>query len=311
MDTHHLREYLVFARELNYSTAARKLYITRPTLKGHIGELEAELCCNLIERRGIELVLTPEGRHMVQRAIELLDLADDIIDEFHNMSNNLLTVTIASTNLPWLESILYKARHRIQKQHPDKRIEVVTVNGPLCTLTALKEAHNDIVVVGHKSYLEGDARPSLPDGLQAFWLRTEEIKLLMTQDNPLFEQGVIRARDMDGRDLMVPPDIYQAYLRDGMVQRFARSGARINLQTAEFGDHFEYFNYDFKSKIGIVPTTLIPRFGIDDREECRAFSLDDLPFYTDFFAVYHEKFLDSQNGRLLIEEMKTIAAQNH
>ena len=133
----------------------------------------------------------------------------------------------------------------------------------------------------------------LAEGMQGFKVRTEEIKLLMTRGNPLFEASSINAADLDGATIMLPPDIYHGYLRDGVADRFAACGARIALQTMSFADHFEYFSYDFQEMFGIVPTTLVPRFGIDAREECRAFSLDDLPLETDFYAVYTDGFAAS------------------
>ncbi|MDR1422602.1 MAG: LysR family transcriptional regulator [Coriobacteriales bacterium] len=306
MNAQHLREYLVLVDELCYSTAARKLYISRPTLKTHLKELEEELGCLLVERRTEQIALTMAGRRFVQRAADLLAHIDEVIAEFQTLSQNLITVTIASTNLPWLESTLYKARQNIRKRYSQKQIEIVSVNGPLSTLSALSEAHNDIVVTGYKSYLAEHERPILPKGMQSFWLQREEIKFLMTQENPLCTRVEVRARDLDGHTLIVPPDLYEAYARDGVCERLAAQGAKVQLELADVDDHFEYFNYDFEEKIGIVPTTLIPRFGIDEREEYCTFSLLDFPLYTDFFAVYNEEFAATEGGGLLIEEMKAI-----
>ena len=84
--------------------------------------------------------------------------------------------------------------------------------------------------------------------------------------------------------------------------------AHVKLQTHDFSDHIEYFSYEFGPCLGIVPTTLIPRVGIDAREEYRAFSLDDMPLETSFFAVCKESFVATENGALLFEEMQRAAA---
>ncbi|MEG0374571.1 MAG: LysR family transcriptional regulator [Raoultibacter sp.] len=307
MDTRYIREFLVFATELNYSTAAKKLYITRPTLSEHIKELEDELGCELVGKHQGKAALTPAGKRFVQTGARLVDSVQDIIDEYRALSDNLLIVTIAQTNLPWLESIIYKARHAVQELHPEKQIDIVTANGPHSTIDALRNEVNDIVVAGYKSYVSHEDRAELPEGVQKFKLCTEEIKLLMTQGNPLFSKTSLEAKDLDGATLMLPPDIYQGYLRDNVVERFETQGAKITLRTMSFADHFEYFTYDFQDMIGIVPTTLIPRFGIDDRDECRAFSLVDLKLQTDFFAVYTDEFIANENARLLISEMKRLA----
>ena len=36
MDLRQLREYLVFAEELNYSLAAKRLFVSRPALAAHL-----------------------------------------------------------------------------------------------------------------------------------------------------------------------------------------------------------------------------------------------------------------------------------
>lgn len=309
MDTRHVEEFLVFAAELNYSTAAKRLFITRPTLSEHIRELEDELGCELVGKQQGKAMLTPAGKRFVQTGTHLIESVQAIIGEYRAIADNLLTVTIAQTNLPWLESILYKARRAVQEKHPGKQIEIVTASGPRSTTDALAEQQNDIVVAGCKSYVASPKRQMLAEGMQGFKVRTEEIKLLMTRGNPLFEASSISAADLDGATIMLPPDIYHGYLRDGVADRFAACGARIALQTMSFADHFEYFSYDFQEMFGIVPTTLVPRFGIDAREECRAFSLNDLPLETDFYAVYTDEFAASENGRLFVEEMQRIASE--
>lgn len=310
MDTRYVKEFLVFATELNYSTAAKRLFITRPTLSEHIRELEEELGCELVGKRQGKAALTPAGRRFVQTGMRLVESVQDIVEEYRSLADNLLTVTVAQTNLPWLETLLYKARHAVQERYPNKRIDIVTANGPHSTIESLREQANDIVVAGCKSYAAEQMSENLPDGVQGFKLCTETIRFLMTGDNPLFDKDAIAVSDLDGATIMLPPDIYQGYLRDSVAERFESLGARVALQTMSFADHFEYFSFDFQEMFGIVPTTLIPRFGIDEREECRAFSLSDVPFQTDFYAVYTDEFASSENGRIFIGEMQRIALED-
>ncbi len=310
MDTRHVREFLTFAEEMNYSAAAKKLYITRPTLADHLRELEEELGCELVRKCQGKAMLTPAGRHFVQTGTCLLETVQDIVDEYQSFADNVLTVTVAQTNLPWIETILYQARHAIQDRFPRKRIDIETVTGPFSTSDALLDGTNDIVVAGYKSYVPEENRTELTLGMQGFKLCTEEIKLLMTQDNPLFGKPSITVRDLDGAVFMLPPDIHRSYLRDGVVECFADQGARIVLRTMDFSDHFEYNVFNFQDMFGVVPTTLISRFGIDERKECRAFSLEDMMLRTDFYVLFTDKFVASENGSLLVQEMKRLVEES-
>lgn len=307
MNTRHLEEFLLFAQELNWSTTAEKLFVTRPTLVDHIRCLEAELECKLVVSDQHQPALTPAGRRFVQTAHDLTSSWEHIRAEYRDLADNLLTVTIAASNLPWLETILYRARRTIHESCPYKRVEVVADAGAFASIDALYEHANDIVVVGYKSHILEQGALQLPDDLCGFLLDTEEIRLLMTPENPLFDRKEVFARDLDGATFMLPPDIHRSWTRDAMTQRFAASGARVTLVTSGFSDHAEYFAHDFGHNLGIVPTTLIPRYGIDAREEYRAFSLADLPIESSFYAVFKRDFVQSENGSLLFREMQRAA----
>lgn len=314
MNTCYLEEFLVLSDELNWTAAAQRLFTTRPTLVDHIRALEAELECKLVlsgqGQAQARPALTPAGRRFTRTAKELLERWDGVRSEYRALANNLLVVRVASSNLPWLETLLYKARRAVQEKHPYKRIEVTPVPGTLASAEALATGENDIVVAGYKSYLEQGAQPRpLPEGTCGFPLVTETIHLLMTQENPLFGQAVVHAADLDGATFVLPPDIYRSWTRDGVTARFAACGAHVTLRTLDFSGHTEYFTYEFGQSFGIVPTTLVPRYGIDVREEYRTFDCADLPLATRFFALCRRDFAESENGGLLFAEMRRVAEE--
>lgn len=309
MDTRYLREYLAFSEDLNWTVAAKRLFTTRPTLVDHIRALETELECQLVTstRQG-RPQLTPAGRHFTRTAQELVEQWEAARQEYRELADNLLVVKVASSNLPWLETILYKARRAVQERHPYKRIEVEPCHGANASIEALRSGENDIVVAGYKDYLAEADRP-IPDDVCGFLLDTEEIRLLMTQENPLFGKADICVRDLDGATFVLPPDIYRSWARDGMAERLAGHGARVTLRTLDFTGHTEYFTYEFGQMFGIVPATLVPRYGIDSREEYRTFCLADLPVRTRFYALMTRAFTETENGGLLYEEMRRAAGQ--
>lgn len=308
MNTRYLEEFLIIAEELNFSVAAKRLYTTRPTLSEHLTELEDELGCKLVERGRGKPALTPPGRRFLNTASELLAQWDDIVGEYRDLANNLLTVTISATNLPWLEAPLLRARHRIAEKWPEGKIDIVTDNGPLATVDALGERRNDIVVVGCKSFSEAGRR-LLTEEHPGFVLNTETTHLFMSEDNPLFGRNLLSTADLDGAVLLLPPDVYQSYERDKVADRFEANGARIALKTMPFRDHSEYFAHDFGCAIGVAPDTLVPRFGLDRRPGLRLFDLVDMDLTTDFIAVFRNEFAESPRGRILFNETKAAVVQ--
>ena len=308
MNTRYLEEYLAFSETLNWTTTAQRLFTTRPTLVDHVRCLETELECQLVTASQGRPMLTPAGRRFIRTAEQLVETWNAARTEYRELSDNLLTVRVAASNLPWLETILYKARRSIQEKYPYKHIEIAPVHGTMASVESLGEGTSDIAVAGFKAYLEGNSRP-LPEGICGFELDCERIRLLMTRDNPLFNQQELHASNLDGATFMLPPDIYRSWTRDHVVEHFAQHGARVALRTLDFSGHTEYFTYEFGDMLGIVPTTLIPRYGIDAREEYRTFDCADLPLETRFYAVCLEEFAASENGGLLFEEMRKIAAE--
>ena len=309
MNTRQLEEYLAFSEELNWTVAAERLYTTRPTLVDHLRALEAELECKLIVSTSGRPSLTPAGRRFTRTSKEMLESWEAVCGEYRELADNLLVVKIASSNLPWLETILYKARRAIQEKHPYKRVEIAPRPGANTNVEVRFNGENDIVVAGYKDYLSENERP-IPDGTCGFPLDTEEIKLLATQESPLFGRDIVYVRDLDNATLVLPPDIYESWMRDGMVERLAEHGARVTLRTLDFSGHTEYFTYEFGEMLGIVPSTLIPRYGIDSREEYRTFGLADMPIRTCFHALVTQEFALTENGGLLFEEMRHIAGQH-
>lgn len=71
MKIERLREFTVFARHLNFSEAARGLYLTQPALFNHVANMKRELGFDLVIR-GKQLSLTPAGRRLFMWAEKML-----------------------------------------------------------------------------------------------------------------------------------------------------------------------------------------------------------------------------------------------
>lgn len=84
MELRVLRYFLTVAREQSFTRAASRLHITQPTLSRQLAALEEELGTVLFDRGGRHITLTDEGLLLKRRAMEILDLEDKILEEFHS-----------------------------------------------------------------------------------------------------------------------------------------------------------------------------------------------------------------------------------
>jgi LysR family transcriptional repressor of citA len=116
VDLRTLRTFQVAARHLNLHQAAQALYLSQPTVSKHIQQLENELNCNLFERWGRSLRLTPAGERFLFYANKLLEQADAMLQEFTAWQagrEERLTVAaspmVARSVLPWILRT-YRAR---------------------------------------------------------------------------------------------------------------------------------------------------------------------------------------------------------
>ena len=82
----NLEYFLVAAEELNFTRAAKRLYISQQSLSNHISNLEKEFDVVLFNRTS-PLTLTYAGQALKTRARELLDLRDETYKEISDIKD--------------------------------------------------------------------------------------------------------------------------------------------------------------------------------------------------------------------------------
>lgn len=90
-----LKEFTSLARNLNFSTTARELYITQSTLGKHIALLEKELGAVLFARDSHKVELTEAGTLFLEDAAPIVrayDLALEHLDAYKNRTPSRLRV---------------------------------------------------------------------------------------------------------------------------------------------------------------------------------------------------------------------------
>lgn len=95
----NLEYFLVAAEELNFTRAARKLYISQQSLSNHISNLEKEFDVILFNRTS-PLTLTYAGQALKLRAREMLDLRDETyreISDIKDFSTGQLAIGVSHT----------------------------------------------------------------------------------------------------------------------------------------------------------------------------------------------------------------------
>ena len=93
MELRQLRYFVKAAETLNFSEAAKGLYITQSTLSQQIRQLETELDVQLFQRNSHEVTLTEAGAELLPYAKETLYAADTCKEHIRDLQQ-LLTGTL-------------------------------------------------------------------------------------------------------------------------------------------------------------------------------------------------------------------------
>ncbi len=88
MELRHLKYFIAVAKELNFTKASKKLFISQPPLSRQIKELENELGAKLFERNNRKVVLTEAGKYFEKEVNSLLQTLEAISLKTKKISEN-------------------------------------------------------------------------------------------------------------------------------------------------------------------------------------------------------------------------------
>ena len=123
MELRHIRYFIAVAEELNFTRAARRLYISQQALSSHIAKLEEYYQVPLFDR-GNPMTLTDAGRVLYQSAVqvtETLELCDRRLQDIKDFTRGSLSVGIPVTRGTMMLPQLCSAFHQL---YPKVHLEI-------------------------------------------------------------------------------------------------------------------------------------------------------------------------------------------
>ncbi|NGM14343.1 LysR family transcriptional regulator [Verrucosispora sp. WMMA2044] len=185
-----LRSFAVFAEHRNFTTAARELHISQPSLHVKIRKLATALGVELYERDGRRLTLTAAGDRLAAYALDSRRRAEEFLRELDHESAPTLTIAAGRGALRW---VIGESIERIGRQ--GRRVHVITADRD-AALAAVTSGRADLAVVAHD-----------PPGRQveARQIAAYRQVLVLGAEHPLATRRQVRLGDLDGLDLVVPP----------------------------------------------------------------------------------------------------------
>ena len=123
LDIKQLRYFRTIVQEGNITGAAKRLFITQPSLSQQLQLLEDELGVKLVDRGSRRITLTDAGRLLYDRAEQMLDLLNSTSTELKEIhggyKGNLSIGTIASSGVTLLPGLI----REFHRQYPGVTID--------------------------------------------------------------------------------------------------------------------------------------------------------------------------------------------
>lgn len=125
MDLHQIEIFCELVRLRSFSKAAEALYLTQPTVSGHIKNLEEELGVRLLDRIGKRIIPTEEGNILFRYGQRLLALRDEARQEIAGVSGRLAgQLRLGGSTIPGAY-ILPSIIRAFKKNHPEISIQLL------------------------------------------------------------------------------------------------------------------------------------------------------------------------------------------
>lgn len=124
MELHQLRYFIAIVETGSFSKAAKRCYVTQPSLSQQIIKLEKELGKKLFDRLGSKVALTDTGNSLLPRARRIIQETREIESEIKDdkaSGKGVLSVGMIPTIAPFLLPLCLR---RFKKKFPGAEIQI-------------------------------------------------------------------------------------------------------------------------------------------------------------------------------------------
>lgn len=257
MELRQLKYFIKTAETLNFSEAARSLYITQSTLSQQVRTLEDELGCPLFHRDSHSVVLTEYGERMLPLARQTVIDADTCKSQIKDLQEVLTgTLNIGSTFS--FGPILKESVKRFINEYPGIHLNVISRSMEEL-MEKLRRREVDLVMA---------FRPNVPfDDIESRILFEDHLSVIMRKDHPLSDRESLSVEELRRHRLAMPTKGLQAR---NLIDKY------INFDNSDFVVSLEinavYSLLDVVESSNLL--TILSDAAIKDRQTLKAIPLD-------------------------------------
>ncbi len=196
MNIESLREYIVFAKHLNFSRAAAELNMTQSTLSKHIAAIESELGFDVVSR-GRQLAFTEQGKELLASAQKVVQLYDSEIGRIKGNDSRPVRLRCSGNFLmPFLASL-----HNV----PFTFVEAISGES---TIAALQKGRADVDFNLDISINPSFGKKMADNGVAVVPCLDLEMGILVPKENELAAKPSLAHEDLRGRSFTILDGAY-------------------------------------------------------------------------------------------------------
>lgn len=257
MELRQLKYFVKAAETLNFSEAARLLYVTQSTLSQQIRQLEQELDTMLFDRDSHNVTLTESGERLLplaKRTLQDADICGCAIKDLNKMLSGSLNIGITYTFAPILTETLIA----FMKEHPAVKLNICykTMEELMEKLT---KRELDFVLSFRPS--------SLHPEIESHILFDNHLAVLMNRNHPLAEKEKLTLEELLPHRIAMPSKGLQS--RNTFDNLFPHAHEHLHI-VAEINDVNVLL--DVVSRTGLV--TILSEAVVSQNERLKAIALD-------------------------------------
>lgn len=218
MELRQLKYFIKTAETLNFSEAARLLFVTQSTLSQQIKSLEQELGTTLFLRDSHTVQLTESGEQLLplaKRTIQDAEACHDRIKDLQQMLSGTLNIGITYTFAPLLTETLMQ----FMKEHPGVKLNICyKTMEELMEMLGKREL--DFVLAFKPSFTQ--------EGIESHVLFDNCLSIIVNKSHPLAEKDSVTLSDIKPYSIAMPSKGLQA--RNAFDQMFPGVSESLNIR---------------------------------------------------------------------------------
>lgn len=245
MRIEYINEFTILARFRSFTSAAKALYLSQPTLTAHVNAMERELGVKLIDRSHQQIELTPVGRVFLHHGQKILAEYDVMMERVGKMKHSHPAKVRLSgfTEHRYVSKILNVTERLLRESDTNVSMDArnILASDPFLSL---ENGDLDCVICL-------DNFGTAPKGFLVEELQNDPLCAIVPAASPLAKREVLSVADLERITLFVPGLPDNKWMKTFTDEKLAELGLNADTSEIYFDSIHSLYSFSFRDGIYI------------------------------------------------------------